>query len=109
MSSLEEHIKSIFDKTYEGCDTAVLESNPRAYGLEWVRVGFYAGMEAGRKMRGEIDELAAFNKTKLDHNRGYAQGLSYAVWVAGTQAEVDSPIMRALKAARDLARQKVVQ
>ena len=107
--TLEEHIASIFQKTYDGCDTALLENNPRAYGLGWVRVGFYAGMEAGLKMKGEIDEFGAFNKTQLDYNRGYAQGISYAVWVAGTQAEDDSPIMRALKAARDVARQRIVQ
>ena len=37
--TLDDHIRQIWQTAYNGCDMAMVESNPRAYALEWVKVG----------------------------------------------------------------------
>ena len=80
--TIDEHIRAVFDTAYDGCDIAVLEANPRAYGLEWVRVGFFAGMSVGQKMGIESAEIAMRTAVDQAFKYGQASAFTQAAFIA---------------------------
>ncbi len=75
--NLEEHIRRCYA---HDLPDASLDSADQA--LVVYRSGYLEGLKDGQQINGEVDALQVRKQSKLNFDRGYAQGIAYGAFAA---------------------------